>query len=107
MTIIRPLLIKKKAWGKGSTKMLFPQEAITYLQTFFTVSSKITMSATQIRSLICDIIGDIPVDDPRWAKHRATLQSTAAHSPNSMVQTHYEMGTKPQRERLLQQYLEI
>ena len=82
-------------------------ESIAYLEIFFTVSSKISMSATQIRSLICDIIGDIPVEDPRWAKHRATLQSTAAHSPNSMVQTHYELGTKPQRERILQQYLEI
>jgi len=106
LRVIRPMLIKKRAWGKGSTKSFFPQEAITYLSTFLQVSSKISMSQNQIRSIICDIIGDIEVDDTRWGRHRATLQSTAAHSPSSMIQTHYELSTKPQRERILQQYLE-
>jgi hypothetical protein len=65
------------------------------------------VNASGLRQLFCQSVGELTIDSAFFAQ-RAELQATAGHlNPRGRtIELHYELTAKPDREKLLQQYLQ-
>ena len=100
---IRPLLARD--W-LGSPNLLFPDTAFSAFGKFIS-SLGMVVNASGLRQLFCQSVGELNIDSAFFAQ-RAELQATAGHmNPRGRtIELHYELTAKPDREKLLQQYMQ-
>jgi hypothetical protein len=102
---LRPALIRQQSWGKGSKQLLFSQNLFHHLQEFFQ-DCGIQLNASSLRRLFSTAIGAIRPDSA-WAPFKRDLESCCAHQTQStkVVERHYQLTSKFDREHLLQRYI--
>jgi hypothetical protein len=100
---IRPLL--SSIWV-GPPTLLFPDTAFGAFGKFLS-SVGMVINASGIRQLFCQSVGELTVESAYFAQ-RGDLQTTAGHlTPRGRtIEAHYELTAKPDRERLLQRYIQ-
>jgi hypothetical protein len=102
---IRPVLLTD-CWT-GDKGMLFPANALTFLLKFFR-SLGLELTPGSIRQLFCQAVGEhnAPTHSQWSSVERRDLQICAGHgNNNSMIEKHYEVTAKTDREILLQRFL--
>jgi hypothetical protein len=100
---IRPLL--SSIWV-GPPTLLFPDTAFGAFGKFLS-SLGMVVNASGIRQLFCQSVGELTVESAYFTQ-RGDLQTTAGHlTPRGRtIEAHYELTAKPDRERLLQRYIQ-
>ena len=103
LTQIRPVLLK--SWGHGSKTLFFPQGLNRSFERFLNESCGASLNPSVIRQKTCEAIGLIS-EDCEFFKFKSDLQYTAQHkTSNNMVERHYALSNKVQREGKLQHYI--
>lgn len=105
LTRLRPNLLSD-GWI-GDETMLFPANALTLVVKFFR-SLGLDLSAGSARQLFCQAIAEVNVTTRcKWSNNeRRDLQMCAGHAGNTMIEKHYELTAKSDREILLQRFLQ-
>ena len=103
---LRPLLVCD-GWI-GDPSLCFPANANTFLLKFFR-SLSLDLTIGSIRHLYCQAVGESKHSIGSWSNdERRDLQVCAGHSAKTsqLIESHYEVTAKADRELLLQRYLD-
>lgn len=97
----------RAALADSSVPTLFPANYANLLQHFFASTiGRRPATVSQIRSAVCEDIGEIASTHPQWGPHRMDLQYCAGHQAGGVVLRHYEVSQKPARELVLQAFVD-
>jgi hypothetical protein len=103
---LRPVL-ESDGWY-GDLSLLFPANSTTFLLKFFR-SLSLDLTIGSIRHLFCQAVGETNQSIGSWSNdERRDLQLCAGHGAKTsqVIESHYEMTAKADRELLLQRYLD-